>query len=350
MKFLKILFAPSVLLYRFVISLRNLFFDKSIFKSKKVNARVISIGNVNVGGSGKTPLVIYVTNLLKNSGFIIGVLSRGYGRKSSGYKLVSTGIEILTPVDECGDEIYHTALECKVATAVSENRVKGAERLIKETNINTIVLDDAFQHRWIWRDIDLVVIDQSFVNNESFFTHNLLPLGDMREAFGSLKRADAIILNRKFLEKEEIKSEMENHFKGKNVFTSYYKAISFVNAVNKIEYDLDDFKGQESLVVSGIANPQSFLNVLNKVHVNTLNIMIFRDHKNYTLKEVQQIRKRFYITNSHSVVTTEKDAVKLSRFKREFDDIEIFYLKINLCMDDEESFKQYLINKLKNAS
>jgi tetraacyldisaccharide 4'-kinase len=350
MKFLKILLAPLVLLYWFIISLRNLFFDKSVFKSEKVNAKVISVGNINVGGSGKTPLVIYVTNLLKNLGYKVGVLSRGYGRRSSGYKLVSKGEEILTSVEECGDEIYHTSLECKVPAAVSENRVKGGKRLIEEAKINSIVLDDAFQHRWIRRDIDLVVIDQSFVNNESFFTHNLLPLGDLRETFDSLKRADAIILNRKFLEKEEINSKMENYFDKKNVFTSYYKAISFVDAVKKIEYDLDDFKGQESLVVSGIANPQSFLNILNKVHVNTLNRLIFRDHKNYTLKEVQQIRKQFYITNSHSVVTTEKDAVKLSRFKREFDDIEIFYLKINLCMDDEESFKQYLINKLKNAS
>jgi len=350
MKFVKLLLAPFVLLYELIISLRNLFFDKSVFKSEKVNAKVISIGNINVGGSGKTPLVIYVTNLLKNSGYKVGVLSRGYGRKSSGYKLVSNGDEILTSVEECGDEIYHTALECKVAAAVSENRVKGAKRLIEDTRINSIVLDDAFQHRWIDRDIDIVIIDQSFVNTKSFFTHNLLPLGDLREGFESLIRADSIILNRKFLEKEEIKSEIKDHFEGKKIFTSYYKAISFVDAVKKIEYDLDDFKGQESLVVSGIANPKSFLNVLSKVHVNTQNKMIFRDHKNYTLKEVQQIRKQFYTTNSHSVVTTEKDAVKLSGFKREFDDIEIFYLKINLCMDDEESFKQYLINKLKNAS
>ena len=350
MKFVKLLLAPFVLSYGIIISIRNLFFDKSVFKSEKVNAKVISVGNVNVGGSGKTPLVIYVINLLKNSGYKVGVLSRGYGRKSSGYKLVSKGEDILTSVEECGDEIYHTGLECKVPAAVSENRVKGAKRLIEETSINTIVLDDAFQHRWIGRDVDLVVIDQSFVNNQSFFTHNLLPLGDLREGFRSLKRADAIILNRKFLEKEEIKSEMKNCFEGKKIFTSYYKAISFVDAVKKIEYDLDDFKGQESLVVSGIAKPHSFLNILNKVHVNTLNKLIFGDHKNYTLKEVQQIRKQFYVTNSHSVVTTEKDADKLSRFNREFDDIEIFYLKINLCMDDEESFKQYLINKLKNAS
>ena len=350
MKFLKILLAPLVLLYSLIISLRNLFFDNSIFKYEKVNAKVISVGNINVGGSGKTPLVIYVTNLLKNLDYKVGVLSRGYGRRSSGYKLVSKGGEILTSVEECGDEIYHTSLECKVPAAVSENRVKGAKRLIEETNIDTIVLDDAFQHRWIGRDIDLVIIDQSFVNNKSFFSHNLLPSGDLREGFDALKRADAIILNRKFLDKEEIKSEMKKYFEGKQIFESYYKAISFVDAMRKIEYNLDDFKGQESLVVSGIANPQSFLNVLGKVHVNTQNKLIFRDHKNYTLKEVQQIRKQFYTTNSHSVVTTEKDAVKLSRFNREFDDVDIFYLKINLCMDDEESFKQYLINKLNKAS
>lgn len=350
MKFLKIILAPFVLLYRLIILIRNLFFDKAVFKSEKVNAKVISVGNITVGGSGKTPLVIYVTNLLKSSGYKVGVLSRGYGRRSSGYKLVSKGEEILTSVEECGDEIYHTSLECKVAAAVSENRVKGAKRLIEEAKIDSIVLDDAFQHRWIARDIDLVIIDQSFVNNKSFFSHNLLPSGDLREGFDSLKRADAIIVNRKFLEREEIIPDMKKYFDGKKIFTSYYKAISFVDTMRKIEYNLEDFKGQDSLVVSGIANPQSFLNVLRKVHVNTQNKLIFRDHKNYTLKEVQQIRKRFYTTNSHSVVTTEKDAVKLSRFNREFDDVDIFYLKINLCVDDEESFKQYIINKLNNAS
>jgi tetraacyldisaccharide 4'-kinase len=350
MKLLKLFLAPFVPLYAVIIYIRNLFFEKSIFKSEKVNAKVISVGNLTVGGSGKTPLVIYVTNLLKNSGFKVGVLSRGYGRRSHGYKLVSKGDNILTTVEECGDEIYHTALECEVPAAVSENRVIGAQRFIEEVKIDSIVLDDAFQHRWIARDIDLVIIDQSFVNKQSFYKQNLLPLGDLREGYKALNRSDAIILNRKFFNKEEIKSEMQKHFEGRKTFTAYYKAISFVDAVRKIEYHLDDFKGQDSLVISGIANPESFLSVLNKVHVNTHNKLVFRDHKNYSFKEVQQIREEFYRTNSHSVVTTEKDAVKLSRFNREFDDIEIFYLKINLCMDDEESFKQYLINKLKNDS
>lgn len=350
MKFLKIILIPFVPLYAAIIYVRNLFFDKSVFKSEKVSAKVISIGNITVGGSGKTPLVIYVANLLKDSGYKVGVLSRGYGRKSSGYKLVSKGDEILIPVEECGDEIYHTALECKVSAAVSENRVKGAIKLIEETGIDTLVLDDAFQHRWIARDLDIVVIDQNLINNKMFFTHSLLPAGDLRESFSSLKRADALIINRKFFDKKETNYERLNDFGRKNIFTTYYKAICFVDAIREIEYSLDDFKGQESLVVSGIASPESFLTILSQVHVNTKNKIIFRDHKNYTSKDVQRIRKSFYTTNSHSVVTTEKDAVKLSKFKREFDDIEIFYLKINLCMDDEESYKQYLINKLKNAS
>lgn len=347
---IKILLSPFVFVYNGVITVRNSFFDKSVFKSEKVNAKVISVGNITVGGSGKTPLVIFVVKLLKNLGYNVGVLSRGYGRRSKGYKLVSKGDEILTPVEECGDEIIQTVMECKVAAAVSENRVRGANRLIKDANIDAIVLDDAFQHRWIARDVDLVIVDQSFINQKSALTHNLLPLGDLREGFESLKRADAIILNRKFFNKEELNPELKKYFDNKKVFTAYYKAMGFVDVMRKIEYSLDDFKGQDSLVVSGIANPQSFLSVLDQVHVNTKNRLIFGDHKNYTLKEVQKIRKQFYVTNSHSVVTTEKDAVKLSGFNRELDDVDIFYLKINLCMDDEESFKQYLINKLNNAS
>lgn len=350
-KFLKSILVPLVPVYAFIIKIRNLFFDKSVFKSEKVNAKVISVGNITVGGSGKTPLVIYVTNLLKQLEYKVGVLSRGYGRMTKGYLLVSKGKEILTSVQKCGDEIYHTSLECKVPAAVSENRVKGAKRLIEDAGINTIVLDDAFQHRWIARDIDLVIIDQSFFNDKSFFSHNLLPTGDLREGFDALQRADAIIINRKFLDKEDINRFILKYLEGKKVFTAYYKAFGFVDVMRKTEYSLDDFKDQESLVISGIANPQSFLNVLGKVHVNTNNRMIFRDHKNYTLKEVKRIRKEFYTTNSHSVVTTEKDAVKLSKFSREFDDIDMFFLKINLCMDDEESFIKYLINKLnKNAS
>lgn len=346
MTFLKILLTPLTPVYALIISLRNLFFDKSVFNSKKVNAKVVSVGNLTIGGSGKTPFVIYLTNLLKISGLKPSVLSRGYGRNTKGYLLVSKSGEPITDVQSCGDEIYHTVIECKIPAAVCENRIEGAERLLKDAETDIIVLDDGFQHRWIDRNLDIVLFDQKFLLDKSVFNQSLLPLGIMREGFNSLRRADAIIINRKF-SKETNNSLIEelNRYQ-KPVFTAHYKAISFVDMTRKTEYSLEEFNGQESLVISGIANPTSFLSILNDVGVNTQNKIIFRDHKNYTQKEVQRIRKEFYQTNSHSVVTTEKDAVKLLQFSKEFDDIDIFYLKIALAMDDEESFKRYLSEKL----
>jgi tetraacyldisaccharide 4'-kinase len=329
-----------------VIKLRNLFFDKNIFKSKKVNAKVISVGNITVGGSGKTPLVIYLAGLLKNSNRKVGVLSRGYGRKSRGYKLVCNGEKILITVRESGDEIYHTVLECKIPAAVCEDRVIGAKKLIEETGIDTVVLDDAFQHRWIKRELDLVVIAQRFLTSNNFFINNLLPTGNLRETYLGLQRADAIIINRKFSEQKEIPADRIKYFEGKKIFTAKYNAIGFVDIIKKEEYSLEEFEGQKSLVVSGIANPVSFLNVLLQTNVDTSHKIIFKDHKDYTLKEVQQIRKEFYATNSHSVVTTEKDAVKLMNFAKELDDMDIFYLKIKLEIDNEELFSKFLFEKI----
>jgi tetraacyldisaccharide 4'-kinase len=339
MNFLKLILYPSTLVYAFVIRLRNYLFDKNIFKSRSVNAKVFSVGNISVGGSGKTPVTIYLTTLLKLGGFKVGVLSRGYGRKSKGYIFVSDGKKFLTTVDKSGDEIYHTALDCSVPAAVSENRVKGAEKLIEDSGVNAIVLDDAFQHRWIKRDVDLLVIDQKFLTEKSFFINNLLPTGVMREQLSSIKRADAIIINRKFMEKKNIPDYFSKYFQGKNIFTGYYKAISFFDLKHNTELSLEEFQGQKSLVVSGIATPFSFLNVLRQNKVEIDNKLIFKDHKRYTFNDVQRIRQLFYSTNSHSVVTTEKDAVKLSKFSREMDDIDIYYLKIKFSLDAEDSFK-----------
>jgi tetraacyldisaccharide 4'-kinase len=165
----------------------------------------------------------------------------------------------------------------------------------------------------------------------------------MRESFSSLNRADAIIINRKFAEKIPVPPKRMKLLESKKIFTAHYRAISFIDLKKKTEYDLNDFEGQKSLVVSGIAKPISFLNVLSQANVDTHNQLIFRDHKKYINKDVQLIRKRFYSTNSHSVVTTEKDAVKLTNFSKELDDIDIFYLKIKLELDDEESFKNFIL-------
>ncbi len=346
MKLLRIILLPLVPVYAVVIKVRNKFFDKDIFKAKKVDAKVISVGNITIGGSGKTPLVIYLANLLKKYSKSVGVLSRGYGRKSKGYLLVSDGKKIFTTVDLSGDEIFHTAMECNIPAAVSESRFEGAKKLIKETGVNVLILDDAYQHRWIKRDINILICEQRFLQETGLMNQCLLPSGNMREPLNSIKRADAVILNRKFSKKKDIPSKLSNYFEGKKIFDGYYAAIGFGDIKNHSKYELEEFHGQQSLIVSGVANPFSFLNILRQVHINTDNKLIFKDHKDYSSKEVQLIRKKFYSTNSHSVITTEKDAVKLTKFSKELDDIDIFFLKIELKIDNEKSFTDFILNKL----
>lgn len=346
MKLLRLILYPLIPFYAFIIGIRNWLFNNNVFKAESVHAKIISVGNISVGGTGKTPLVIALINLLKKKGIKVGVLSRGYGRNTSGYLLVSDGENILAQVNDCGDEIYITAMECKTPAAVSENRVNGAGRFIKDTCVDVIVLDDAYQHRWIKRDVNLLIFEQRFFTENDFFKNNLLPTGMMREPLSSIGRADAVIINRKFTPKEEIPEKYKKYIEHKKIFTACYKAIGFVDVKKDERYGLEEFKGQKSLVVSGVANPFSFINVLKQTSVDTSNQILFRDHKNYSNKEVQEIRKKFYSTNSHSVVTTEKDAVKLTKYSKELDDIDIFFLKIELRMDDEDQFEDFILSRI----
>ncbi|MHB9041205.1 MAG: tetraacyldisaccharide 4'-kinase, partial [Melioribacteraceae bacterium] len=186
-----------------------MFFDKNIFPAAKVDAKIISVGNLTVGGSGKTPATMMIAKKLKEKNRKVGLLSRGYGRSSIGYVYVSDGNSINTSVDKCGDEMYFMSEELKVPAAVAEHRVDGAKQFIKDSNVDTIILDDAFQHRWIYRNVDVVIIDQRFLDKDGQIEQYLLPLGSMREPFESLKRADIIIINRKFSDINKIPEKFE---------------------------------------------------------------------------------------------------------------------------------------------
>jgi len=343
LKLIRILVSPFAGIFFLITQVRNFLFDKGIFKVRKSSAKVISIGNITVGGSGKTPAVIYLTGLLKSFGKKTGVLSRGYRRKSKGYLLVSDGNEIKCSVDECGDEMYFLSTDTNVPTAVAERRVPGAEKFLKDVNLDTIVLDDAFQHRWIHRDLDIVIIDQRFLNKVEGIDQFMMPLGVMREPFAALERADVIIINRKFSEKKPVPEKLKKYFEGKKIFNGYYYAKGFFDVKSCQEYPVSDFVGQKSLIVCGIARPYSFFGVLEQNNIDFTNKMIFPDHKDYTDKEIQAIRKQFYDTNAFSVLTTQKDAVKFSKFSKELDDIDIYYLQIELKIEEEELFKDSLI-------
>ena len=341
MTLLKIILLPFSIVYSAIISLRNLFFDKNVFKSTSVDAKVISIGNLTVGGSGKTPAVLLLGNLLKSKNKNVGVLSRGYRRNSKGFLLVSDKEgEIISDVNTAGDELYLTATELRIPTAACENRVDGAKKLINLTGIDTLVLDDAFQHRWIKRDLDIVMVDQRFLNKTGSLEHFPLPSGIMREPFSSLDRAGLIIVNRKFSEKKTIPEKLKKYFDKNKLFYGHYTVKGIYDVKNHKKFELEEFKGQRSLIVSGIAKPFSFLHLLENNGIDFVNKLLFPDHKNYTLKEVEEIRKRFYSTNAFSVLTTQKDAVKLTEFSTELDDIDIYYIRIELEIENQLEFEK----------
>ncbi len=343
---IRIVLYPFIPVYRLIIFVRNLFFDKGIFKSSEVNAKVISIGNLTVGGSGKTPATIYVTNLFKSYGKKVGVLSRGYGRWTKGYLLVSKNGEYEVDVEKSGDEIYQTVLECNVPAAVCERRVPGAKKFIKDTGVDTIILDDAFQHRWIKRNLDILLVDQKFLISSNEMRRKLLPTGFLREPFSSAKRADVIILNRKFCGKKELPVDLQKYFISKPLFMAYYNTVGFVDVKTQVLYKPEEFAGQKSLVLCGIANPKSFWTALSVLKIETTNKMVFKDHQYFTEENIQEIRKQFYSTNAQSVITTQKDAVKLKKFSKELDDIDIFYLKIEMKFDEKEKFEKFVLNKI----
>ena len=343
LKYLIEVLSPFAVPYSAIMNLRNYLFDKGIFREERVDAKIISVGNLTVGGSGKTPTVIYITKLLKKHNIKVGVLSRGYGRNSKGFKLISDGNKLMLSVNDSGDEIVQVAVECKVPAAVSEKRALGAKKLIAETGVEAIVLDDAYQHRWIARDLNILIFDQRFLMKRDSIEQKTLPLGRMRESFSAVDRADLILINRKFNEKRELSKRFKNIMANKKIHYGYYKSIGFIDVKNEQLYSLQEFEGQKSLVVCGIARPFSFLKVLEDNKINITNRMLFKDHKEYEEKEVQLIRKKFYDTNSNSVITTEKDYVKLREFTKELDDIDIYYLKIDLQIENENEFNKKIL-------
>ncbi len=348
LKFARIILSPFTVLYWLAVKVRNRLFDKGIFKSKEIPAKVISIGNLTVGGSGKTPTTDLVTEILHNNNIRVGVLSRGYKRKSKGYRLVCDGENIFTSVDEAGDEIMMMAIEKKIPAAVSERRVEGALKFLNDVKLDSIVLDDGFQHRWIKRNLDILVIDQRFLQKVNKREQFLLPLGDMREPFSSISRADVVIVNQKFNQPEPIPEKLKKYFDGKKVFFAEYQPVGFYDVKNNQHFPFREFEGQKSLVVCGIARPYSFLNILENNNIDIGNKLLFKDHKNYTSKDVQIIRKKFYDTNSHSVLTTEKDAIKLTNFAIELDDIDIYYLKIKMFVKNADEFEREVTKVFNN--
>ncbi len=341
------LLMPLSWLYAIPISIRNFCYDNNIFSSQEFDFPIITVGNITVGGTGKTPHIEYLVNLLSQN-YKIAVLSRGYKRKTKGYLLAKQGFG----VREIGDEplqIFQKFPEIKVA--VDGNRIRGASNLIKNENIEVILLDDGFQHRKIKAGLSILLIDFSHPLEQDSF----LPYGKLRESASQKCRANVIIVTKcpadlKPIDKR-IFTQNLNIFPYQTLFFSTIKYGHFVSIFqNKIYSQKNVSENKFSiLLVTGIANSLPLKNFIESLCKNVLHLS-FSDHHNFSESDIFKIKSSFSMLSEGQkiIVTTEKDAMRLREnpFIDEAMKEKLFYIPIfvNFLFNDKEEFNQKIIS------
>ena len=306
MTLLRFLLFPFAILYDLVTTVRNWFFDKSLFTQKRFPLPIIVVGNLNVGGTGKTPQVEYLIRLLHNS-YKIAVLSRGYKRKTKGFVLLDTSHTAL----DVGDEpLQYFNKFSTIRVAVNGNRVAGVQQLLSVDNLQVILLDDAYQHRKIKGSfyVLLTKYDDLFVDDF------LLPTGNLRESRQGAARADVILVTKcpNDLSKDAMESVSSRliKYKKKIFFTSIIYDDTTSGSLQVLVANLKNYK---VLLVTGIANPAPLISFLSENKVKQTHLQ-FSDHHHFTEKDIEHIKEEFQKINSSNkiILTTEKDYVRLS--------------------------------------
>ena len=321
----KFLFFPITLFYWGVIFWRNIFYNFNFFVSRKIPTKVISVGNITAGGTGKTPAVIYLSQLFKKRNYKVAVLSRGYGRKTAGTQLVTNGKEAVDDWRNFGDEPTLISQKLKdVPIVVDQNRYRGAMYLIEKFNPDIIIMDDAFQHRSIERDLDLVLINSQAPISD----YRLIPHGLLREPIRHLKRADAIILTKSNLGKPEQKLISKVKKSNLPVFYSTIIHNHFFTINN------ETFKPENNarvLAVSGIADPQSFYESLKRTNIKMVKKIPYFDHYEFKQSDIEKLKEALIDNDADIIVTTEKDMIRLKNL--DLSGIDIYSLGIDFQLD-----------------
>lgn len=322
-------------IYSYFVEKRNSKFDNGKIKSYKLNTPVISIGNIIAGGTGKTPVTILIARLLIENNLRLGIVGRGYGRKSKGLKVVCDGKNILDDSEEVGDEMLLIAKKLNVPVIIDEKKYIAAKELEKNFNLDVILIDDGFQHRYLKRDVDIILIDNKTLENPYTFLK-----GHLREKFDNYKRADIVLL-------EDISKKVLFESNVDEVF-EYKKHIGKVRKItSENEFYLTEYT-LKTLAICSIANPNSFLNFVKSLGFDIKQFNIFKDHYNYSKEDILKIIQESKNRNVNSIITTEKDYVKIEKFQGMIFDnnIEILVLEMNVIIENEEKLLKYILNKI----
>jgi tetraacyldisaccharide 4'-kinase len=337
----RIILLPLSLLYYVIIFIRNKFYDYNIFKIYDAERPVISIGNISVGGTGKTPFVIFLSKLLLNQGKKVAIISRGYKRKSKDDLIIFYGENILSQPDKCGDEISMVAENLKshknLVIAVGSDRFRIAKKVIQEYDSDVIILDDAFQHRKIKRNLDIVLLDSNDMLKNPSLYKLIIPAGNLRESWNELKRADIIIQNDKFHDNEII-DYLHKYRKEVHKIKYNYEGVYDNNGKTVI------VENKSAILFCGIAKPESFINAIEESGINIKQIIFFGDHFEYSERDILNLKN---IYNKNDVfITTEKDFVKIRTFGDFITQYPVYYLKIGINILSDVTKFQYSLNQL----
>lgn len=341
---------PLARLYSLVVNARNRLYEKGFLESFSLGAPVISIGNITVGGTGKTPLVAFTAELLAEIGEKVCILTRGYGRDDSDKGiLVSDGEKILTDVKKAGDEPFELAgkLPGKAVIIADKNRAEAGRWALEKFGITAFILDDGFQHLRVRRDLNIVCIDAM----NPFGNEKPLPEGILREPLQNLKRADAIVITRANLSKniENLKLQIAKYNKDCSIFVSHNEFSSFVEIrdfYKKQNSETQDskLKERDSFAFCALGNPNNFFKQLRQENFKIALTETFPDHHFYTQKDVENLESKAKKQNIINLLTTAKDAVKLADLKFT---IPCYIVENKVVFENEEEFRQMIYEKIR---
>ena len=342
---------PLSWLYGLAVKLRNLLFDVGVLKSRNFDVPIISVGNITVGGTGKTPHVEYLIELLHQK-FRVAVLSRGYKRKSHGYMVASAN----TTVRDIGDEPFQMKQKFPdITIAVDKNRCHGIDQLTSDDEkLDVILLDDAFQHRYVKPGINILLVDY----HRLIIYDRLLPAGRLREPLSGKNRADIVIVTKcprdlKPMEYRVITKAMNLYPYQKLFFTTIsYGELRPMSPARPLS--LKDLKDLQALLLTGIASPKQMVHDLSP-YVKRLHPLTFSDHHHFKRKDVERINRAFAALPSPKlIITTEKDAARLNGVEGLSDDVRkhlyVMPIKIEFMQEQEDMFNENIIGYVRKNS
>lgn len=294
---------PFSWLFGLGVALRNAAYRTGVFKCERAGAAVVSVGNLTVGGTGKTPLALWLARDLAADGTKVALVLRGYGGDAAGVTVVSDGGAVQASVEDAGDEAVMLA-KCFNGAVLTARRRIDAVREAERLGCEVVVLDDGFQHRSLARDFDLVVVDGQ--------GGSLLPAGPFRERYSAVGRADAVALVAR--QNGTASSPAGVLPADKPVFHVRFAPVALIESDGGVwhERPLGSLSGARIVVVAGIAQPASFYAVLREWEVEIVEVFEYPDHHRYTAQDWQTINRRAH--EVEAIVTTEKDLVKLEHF------------------------------------